>query len=91
MNPFARIRQTLMNRPDSEHGQAIVRIVLITLILSYVLLPHVRNSLPMHQYTDVLAVVLVGLSLGLGLFVWLLSRPGRSDRAGSSACWPITA
>ncbi|WP_321823945.1 ATP-binding protein [Xanthomonas citri] len=79
MNPFARIRQTLMNRPDSEHGQAIVRIVLITLILSYVLLPHVRNSLPMHQYTDVLAVVLVGLSLGLGLFVWLLSRPGRSD------------
>ncbi|MCS3748735.1 two-component system sensor histidine kinase RpfC [Xanthomonas arboricola] len=79
MNPFGRIRQRLMHRPDSEHGQAIVRIVLISLILSYVLLPSVRHSLPLGQYTGVLAIVLTGLGLGLALFGWLLWRPDRSD------------
>ncbi|CAD7381011.1 MULTISPECIES: ATP-binding protein [Xanthomonas] len=79
MNPFGRIRQRLMHRPDSEHGQAIVRIVLISLILAYVLLPGVRHSLPPHQHTGVLVIVLTGLSLGLALFGWLLWRPGRSD------------
>ncbi|NIK43939.1 ATP-binding protein [Xanthomonas arboricola] len=68
-----------MNRPDSEHGQAIVRIVLISLILSYVLVPSVRHSLPLHQHTGVLVIVLTGLGLGLALFGWLLWRPDRSD------------
>ncbi|UOS97227.1 ATP-binding protein [Xanthomonas arboricola] len=68
-----------MNRPDSEHGQAIVRIVLISLILSYVLVPSVRHSLPLHQHTGVLVIVLTGLGLGLALFGWLLWRPERSD------------
>lgn len=79
MNPFGRIRQRLMHRPDSEHGQAIVRIVLISLILSYVLVPSVRHSLPLHQHTGVLVIVLTGLGLGLALFGWLLWRPDRSD------------
>ncbi|PPT72369.1 hybrid sensor histidine kinase/response regulator [Xanthomonas arboricola] len=79
MNPFGRIRQRLMNRPDSEHGQAIVRIVLISLILSYVLVPSVRHSLPLHQHTGVLVIVLTGLGLGLALFGWLLWCPDRSD------------
>ncbi|WP_229018311.1 ATP-binding protein [Xanthomonas phaseoli] len=68
-----------MNRPDSEHGQAIVRIVLISLILSYVLVPSVRHSLSLHQHTGVLVIVLTGLGLGLALFGWLLWRPDRSD------------
>ncbi|WP_258079323.1 ATP-binding protein [Xanthomonas arboricola] len=68
-----------MNRPDSEHGQAIVRIVLISLILSYVLVPSVRHSLPLHQHTGVLVIVLTGLGLGLALFGWLLWCPDRSD------------
>ncbi|NYH49963.1 ATP-binding protein [Xanthomonas arboricola] len=68
-----------MHRPDSEHGQAIVRIVLISLILSYVLVPSVRHSLPLHQHTGVLVIVLTGLGLGLALFGWLLWRPDRSD------------
>ena len=36
------VRGRLGNRPDSEHGQAIVRIVLIVLILGFVLLPSTR-------------------------------------------------
>lgn len=76
---LSRLRQRLSNRQDSEHGQQIVRIVLISLILGYVLLPSVRFDLPHDQYVGVLAIVLTGLSLSLLAFGWLLWRPGRSD------------
>jgi len=76
---LSQLRQRLSSRQDSEHGQQIVRIVLITLILGYVLLPSVRYDLPHDQYVGVLAIVLTGLSLSLLAFGWLLWRPGRSD------------
>jgi len=79
MNLIGRIRQRLMHRPDSEHGQAMIRIVLISLILAYVLLPGVHDSLPPRQHSAVLSIVLSGLSLGVALFTWLLWQPGRSD------------
>lgn len=56
-----------------------MRIVLITLILAYVLLPSVHASLPPRQSAGVLIIVLTGLTLGIGLFGWLLLQPGRSD------------
>ena len=73
------LKQRLSRRPDSEHGQALVRIVLILLILSYVLLPSSRAGLDPVQYRDVLAIVLGGLALSLAIFGWLLASPGRSD------------
>ncbi|MBN8225434.1 MAG: response regulator [Xanthomonadales bacterium] len=76
---LAWFRDRLSNRPDSEHGQALVRIVLILLILGYVLLPSSRRGLDPDTYRDVLAIVLSGLVLSCGIFAWLLARPGRSD------------
>jgi len=76
---LSRIRLRLSQRHDSEHGQQIVRIVLISFILAYVLLPAPRHDLPHDQYVGVLAIVLTGLSLSLLLFGWLLWKPGRSD------------
>jgi len=73
------LRQRLAARQDSEHAQQIVRIVLITLILGYVLLPGVREELPPAQYRSVLAVVLSGLTVSVLLFGWLLGWPQRSD------------
>ena len=73
------LKDRLTRRTDSEHGQAIVRMVLIVLILAYVLMPGVRNDLPGDQYRVVLAIVLTGLCLSVMLFVWLLARPARSD------------
>ncbi|MGH8044524.1 MAG: hybrid sensor histidine kinase/response regulator, partial [Stenotrophomonas sp.] len=73
------LKHQLGNRSDSEHGQAIVRIVLIVLILGYVLMPGVRNDLPHHQYQVVLGIVLTGLVLSVLLFAWLLARPQWSD------------
>ncbi len=73
------VGRRLTRRPDSEHAQALVRITLILLILGYVLLPSSRADLTPDQYHDVLAIVLTGLGLSLGIFAALLAWPGRSD------------
>ncbi len=78
-DPIGWIRRRLSRRPDSEHGQALIRIVLIVLILGYVLLPGPRSALPPEQYRSVLAIVLGGLTVSLGILAALLARPGRSD------------
>lgn len=75
---FARVKRRLAQRPDSEHGQAIVRVALISLILVYVLLSGARLH-RLEQYQGVLATVLTGLGLSLLLFGWLLWKPERSD------------
>ena len=68
----------LSNRPDSEHGQAIVRIGLISLILAYALLPSSRSFLSQSDYSVVLTIVLAGLANGIGIIVWILAQPGKS-------------
>ena len=72
-------KERLPARRDNEHGQALVRIALISLILMYVLLPPVRAQLPAAQYEGVLAIVLSGLTLGCILLGWMWLRPERSD------------
>ncbi|UYK78415.1 ATP-binding protein [Xanthomonas sacchari] len=73
------VRQRFAERKDTEHAQALVRIVLISIILSYVLLPGPRATLPMREYLNVVAVVSSGLVLSLGVLAWLLWRPERCD------------
>jgi len=72
------IRSRFANRPDSEHGQALVRIGLISIILAYALLPGSRETLPQDEYALVLTIVLTGLVNGAGIVVWLLLQPGKS-------------
>jgi two-component system sensor histidine kinase RpfC len=72
------IRSRLSNRPDSEHGQAIVRLSLISLILAYALLPSSRQMLDAREYSIVLTIVLSGLVNGIGIVAWLLVSPGKS-------------
>ena len=84
------VRGRLGNRPDSEHGQAIVRIVLIVLILGFVLLPSTRAQPDLEQYQGVLAIVRSGLVLSLGIFACCWPGPGVRTCAGSWACWPTT-
>ena len=73
------VKERLSGRSDSEHAQALVRIALIALILGYVLLHGPRDNADPTRYRDVLAIVLGGLVLGLGLFSALLANPERSD------------
>lgn len=76
---FAGLRQRLSQRPDSEHGQAFVRIVMIALILCYVLLSSPRWGLPAEQLQLVVVLILIAQGLSLVLMGWLLWRPARSD------------
>jgi two-component system sensor histidine kinase RpfC len=72
------VRARLSNRPDSEHGQALVRIALISIILAYALLPSSRALLGPGEYRVVLAIVLGGLANAVGIVAWLFYRPGKS-------------
>ena len=79
MNALATwVKNRLSNRPDSEHGQAIVRIGLITIILVYALLPASRQLLSQRDYAVVLAIVLAGMANGIAIILWLLAQPGKS-------------
>ena len=64
-------------RPDSEHGQALVRLVVLTVVLAYLL---VRGPDGEHdtQYRDVLAMVATGFVVGVGIVLGIVMRPGAS-------------
>jgi two-component system sensor histidine kinase RpfC len=76
---FAGLKRRLSQRTDSEHAQALVRIVLIALILCYVLLSSQRWGLPAEQLRLVVTLILIAQGLSLVLMGWLLWRPARSD------------
>lgn len=72
---FDQVRNRLAHRQDSEHGQALVRVVLISIVLAYTL---VQSSVGMPSYPVVVAIVVSGLINGLCIFAWLLWRPAKS-------------
>ncbi|HVL36706.1 MAG TPA: hypothetical protein VM489_13630, partial [Burkholderiales bacterium] len=70
---LARLRQRLAERPDTEHEQAIVRLVLGTLILAYVYAAVTGG--------EAMATVLVmGAYLGVAMLIFahILAFPGES-------------
>ena len=72
-----RLRLRLENRPDSEHGQATVRLGLLLVVLAYLLWSDMTGSRP-PAYEPVLMMVLMGFCIGTGLLVGILARPGVS-------------
>jgi len=72
------LRQRLMGRPDSEHGQALVRIAVISVVLVYLLLHGREVSGNLDGYRDVLLMVAAGFAVGLGLVLGILRQPGVS-------------
>ena len=75
MNGFlhwARLR--LANRPDSEHGQAIVRLVIASLLLAYL---WALKSIGGHAGVDLMIMVmLLEACTALGIIAWILADPG---------------
>lgn len=71
------LKERLSNRPDSEHGQALVRLVIACLIVAYLLSLHAfeRDS----QATMTMLWVMLGESvIGLGLMAAIVASPGVS-------------
>lgn len=74
---LAELRQRLSNRPDSEHGQALVRLAVLSVVLAYLLVRGPGDE-PLAEYRDVLLMVFTGFAVGLGIVVSIVSRPGVS-------------
>lgn len=74
----SKFRKSLSRRPDSEHGQAFVRLAVLSVVLVYMLVRGRGGSLPTHEYTNVLLMVETGFAVGAALIAWILWRPGKS-------------
>ncbi|MEJ7746581.1 MAG: ATP-binding protein [Luteimonas sp.] len=72
------LRSRLVSRPDSEHGQALVRVVMLLIVLAYLEMvvegrPGVERVLVLSQSFLVLEFAVAFVILG-----WLVWRPGAS-------------
>jgi two-component system sensor histidine kinase RpfC len=72
-----KLKQRFSQRPDSEHGQAMVRLAVLTVVLVYLLL-HGPGDGGMAQYRDVLAMVALGFVVGVGIVAGIAVKPGVS-------------
>lgn len=75
---FGWLRTRLSDRHDSEHGQATVRLVMLVVIYAYLQLvvggkPEVARELWLSE-----AYLAIEYAVALGIFGWLLWRPGIS-------------
>ena len=73
------LRSRLSQRTDSEHGQAMVRLAVLLVVLVYLKVSGVREDMPAAIYRDVLAMVATGFTIGAVLLGWIVARPERSD------------
>jgi two-component system sensor histidine kinase RpfC len=72
-----KLKQRFSQRPDSEHGQAWVRLAVLTVVLVY-LMWHGPGDGGAAQYRDVLAMVALGFAVGVGIVAGIVLRPGVS-------------
>ncbi|WP_349657546.1 ATP-binding protein [Xanthomonas sp. 10-10] len=72
------VRNRLAQRQDSEHGQALIRIAMVALILAYEVLFASRWALPATQLVYVVGLTLLSQALALVIFTWIVLRPQRS-------------
>ena len=76
---LARTKSRFSNRPDSEHGQALVRMAILSVVLAFLLLRPVFETEPLgRSYPIVLWLVLVGFIVGAVLIGAILLKPGVS-------------
>ena len=73
---FAALKQRLARRPDSEHGQAIVRLAIASLILSY--LWSLQEFGDNANVAPMLMVMAVETLVGFGLLAGIVVNPGVS-------------
>ncbi|MFC0677913.1 ATP-binding protein [Lysobacter korlensis] len=74
---IANLRQRLAGRPDSEHGQALVRLVIAALILAYLAGLQLASGEP-GSHSTMAWVMLAETLVGFGLFAAIVKQPGVS-------------
>jgi len=74
---WASLRQRLAKRPDSEHGQALIRIVICSTGFLYVLFMHADEKLTAAQF-PALVVTFCALLAAIGVFLLIVIQPKES-------------
>lgn len=72
---YGRFLQRFRQRPDSEHEQAIIRLVIAALVLIYMGVLHLFGG-ELHQ--EVVGILLMGEFVGLLIVGWIAFKPGVS-------------
>ncbi|KAF1717857.1 hybrid sensor histidine kinase/response regulator [Pseudoxanthomonas yeongjuensis] len=73
------LRTRLSNRPDSEHGQALVRLMIFVGVMAYLLLGAALGGVAQDVSQTALAMSSIGVAIGSVLFCWILWAPGKSN------------
>ena len=73
-----RVRSRLSNRPDSEHGQASVRVIMLFVVYAYLEL-FVRGAPGVERALNIsIAILAVDFLLASSILAWIVARPGVS-------------
>ncbi|MCL6710819.1 ATP-binding protein [Pseudoxanthomonas sp. z9] len=72
------IKHRLANRPDSEHGQTAIRVIIFTGVIAYMGIAALYGTLPPDVYRWSATMSGVGAAVGLMLFIAILLEPGKS-------------
>ncbi|MFO3703788.1 RpfH protein [Xanthomonas codiaei] len=75
---FGQLRDRLARRPDSEHGQALVRLAMILLILVYTLVCASWWDISGRQLQQLLRLIAIAQATALLIFCWIVASPQRS-------------
>jgi two-component system sensor histidine kinase RpfC len=70
--------ERLSNRPDSEHEQALIRIILVCCALSYLLFHAPQDEIEAKALAICVQLTTIALAFSIGLFFVILLQPGRS-------------
>ena len=72
------VRTRLSNRPDSEHGQAAIRVIIFTGVILYMAVAAYLGALPADVYVWSAAMSAIGAGVGFVLLLGILRNPGSS-------------
>ncbi|MDH3563190.1 MAG: ATP-binding protein, partial [Gammaproteobacteria bacterium] len=75
---FATIRTRLSNRPDSEHEQALIRLVIAIIVSGYFFTSATIDNLIFQGLSPSLYLCLCILLYAIGIIFWILIRPQTS-------------
>ncbi|MDH5833731.1 ATP-binding protein [Luteimonas kalidii] len=75
---FDLVRGRLSNRPDSEHGQAIVRVVMLAVVYLYLYFAFEGDPALAGPLQASRTILTVDFVIAFGILAWIVARPGVS-------------
>ncbi|UCD47755.1 MAG: hybrid sensor histidine kinase/response regulator, partial [Deltaproteobacteria bacterium] len=80
MSPIADIRNTFAKRQDSEHEQAIIRIVIISIVLIYLMVSTHKDGISTPTENHALSIALLVFLFSFVILAHIVLHPGTSPK-----------